>query len=163
MGIFSFINKRRKPTPKSYPLAGPEVMDLVTDVCSALQVQYQFLKNGEHGVPPLVTQSDGTGVVDLWLAGYLCGFYDASSQYRGLAFELNALELIFSVLYNEEDAAGAIKEYHVARLTLDSNPQAAILFGYDEFEKGMLSGGNDVFDWANKKIECALSLYKRYS
>lgn len=165
MGLLSFLKIRKQPAPKSYPLTRPEVMDLVTDVCSALGLQYRKLESCEAGVPPLVEKSgeNGEAVVDLWLVGYVSGFYDATSQYRGVSFELNALELILSVLYNERDADAAIREYHIARMTLGSDRETALLFGYDEFEEGMLAGGNEVFDWANKLAEPPFTLYKRYS
>lgn len=165
MGLFSFLKKRSKPAAKTYPLTQSEVMDVVTDVCSMLKMQFDLLDKCGTAAPSLVTtiHGDKQPVVDRWLTGYLSGFYDAFSQYRGQRFELNALELIFSVLYDEDDAAAAIQEYHVARMTLRSDREAALLFGYEEFEDGMLAGGNNVFDWANKKIEYPLEIYKKYS
>lgn len=164
MGLWSFLKKRKQPELKTYPLTRPEVMDLVTDVCSALGLQYRKLENCEAGIPPLIEKNgeDNEAIVDLWLMGYISGFYDATSQYRGVSFELNALELILSVLYNERDAGAAIREYHIVRMTLGSDRETALLFGYDEFEEGMLAGGNEVFDWANKISEPPFMLYKKY-
>ncbi|BBT40720.1 hypothetical protein [Pseudomonas putida] len=165
MGLLNFLKKRKQPEQKSYPLTKPEVMDLVTDVCSALGLQYRMLENCGIGAPPLFKKNSDNdeAAIDLWLAGYISGFYDASSQCRGVSFELNALELIFSVLYNEHDAEFAIREYHIARMSLESDRAAAVLFGYDEFEEGMLAGGNEVYDWANNLTDPPFKLYKKYS
>lgn len=67
------------------------------------------------------------------------------------------------MLYNEHDAESAIREYHIARMSLESDRAAAILFGYDEFEEGMLAGGNEVYDWANNLTDPPFKLYKKYS
>ena len=165
MGFFSFLKKGKKVEPKTYPLARPEIMDLVTDVYSTLRVQFNFLENCENGIPPIVQKrtSDGHPIVDRWLSGYLAGFYDAFSQHRGYAFEHNAVELIYSVFYGEEDAAAAIQEYHIARMTLASDKEAAYMFGYDEFEEGMLAGVNNFMDWLHKEIKYPLDIYKKYS
>lgn len=165
MGFFRFFNKRKKVEAKTYPLAGPEIMDLVSDVCSTLKIQFNFLENCESGIPPIVQErtSDGLPLVDRWLSGYLSGFYDAFSQHRGYTFELNALELIYSVFYGEEDAAAAVHEYHMARIALASDKETAYNFGFDEFEEGMLAGGNNFFDWLHKEIKYPLDIYKKYS
>ena len=165
MGLMSFFKRRSEPAPKVYPVSSPAVTDLVADVCSALKAQYQLLCGGEdRGNPPLVHwTNDGKPIIDLWLMGYISGFYDAASQSRGCPFELNALELIFCVFYGEEDARAAVAQYHVVRMALKSDSEAAKLFGFDEFEEGMLSGGNELFEWLSKKIQCPLKVYKRYS
>jgi hypothetical protein len=165
MGLFGFLKKRSQPIQKTYPLSQPGVMDLVTEVCSILKMQFSLLNQLERGIPQLVKNngSNNKPIVELWLLGYLSGFYDAFSQFRECEFELNALELIYSVFYGEKDAAAAIHEYHIARITLGSDREAALLFGYDEFEEGMLAGGNNVFDWASRRIESPLGIYKRYS
>ncbi|MDE1169194.1 MAG: hypothetical protein PW845_28360 [Pseudomonas sp.] len=93
----------------------------------------------------------------------MSGFYDAFSQHRGYRFEDNALELIYSVFYGETAAAAALNEYHMARLTLSSDREAAYLFGYDEFEQGMLAGGNNFMSWLRKDIKHPLDIYHRYS
>ncbi|WP_235374470.1 hypothetical protein [Pseudomonas fluorescens] len=165
MDFFRFLKKRKKVEPKRYDLAGPEVTDLVTDVCSTLRMQFNFLENSVSGVPPIVQErtKDGHPIVDRWLSGYLSGFYDAFSQHRGYAFEFNALELIYCVFYGEEDAAAAVHEYHMARKSLASDKEAAYLFGFDEFEEGMMAGGNNFVAWLQKEIKYPLGIYKKYS
>lgn len=164
MGLFDFIKRRKKLEPKIYSLTQPGLDNLVAEVCSSLKMQFFLLEKVQRSIPPLlVKEGDGSPIIDRWLAGYLSGFYDAFGRLRGYEFELNALELIFSVFYCEDDAAVAIDEYHIARTSLEHDKEAAQLFGYDEFEKGMLAGGNNVFDWVNKRIQTPLGLYNRYA
>lgn len=115
--------------------------------------------------PPIVRgrNRDKQAIVDLWLAGYISGYCDAFSQLCGRKFDINVLYIIYAAFYEKADAVEAIHTYHIARLTLASDKEAAHILGFDEFEEGMLAGGNNVMDWHHKEIERPLGIYKKYS
>ncbi|TKK39927.1 hypothetical protein PflCFBP13517_18185 [Pseudomonas fluorescens] len=154
MGFFDFFKSRK--ADKRYEFSDSTSGDRVSAVCGAMRAQFQLL----NGAPPLVQNEV---VVDLWLLGYLSGFYDAHCQYSSGTFEDSALELVYSVFYGEAAAEIAIREHFVVCIALQDSAETAHLFGLGEFREGQMVGGNNLMDWMHKRIAAPYDLYRKYS
>lgn len=164
MGLFDFFRKKvnSNPQPKRYPIS-TGTTDGVYFVCSLIKDQFALLEMAAKHIPPILyKERNQEPQINQWLAGYIFGFYDAFLQSRNEAYDPNALELIFSVFWGEEDAEESIKQCIIARLTLDDVNDNLFKIAFEEFETALYIGGNNFIDWKLKKINAPLGIYKKY-
>lgn len=165
MALFDFFKKKKtqEKEPKRYPIT-PEMTDGVSFVYSLIKDQFFLIEKSGVKTPPLLYKGDnGDYEINQWLAGYISGFYDAFLQSKNQKYDPNALELIFSVLYGEEVAEEGIKQCIVAMMTLGDKSDNLFKVAFEEFDDGLYAGGNNFFDWKDKKIIAPLGIYNKYA